>query len=113
MYQRVVFGELSDFLRGLGHHLTDMNATEILTLAPLGALIVIFGVFPGLFLDLVAGPVASVLRDVGSATAIPIAPEVAIVAIALPIVYVVVRVIYVAYEDARAAEPLEAGGAAR
>ena len=25
MYQRVVFGDLSDFLKGLGHHLTDMN----------------------------------------------------------------------------------------
>ena len=25
MYQRVVFGDLSDFLKGLGHHLTDIN----------------------------------------------------------------------------------------
>ena len=25
MYQRVVFGDLSDFLKGIGHHLTDMN----------------------------------------------------------------------------------------
>ena len=35
MYQRVVFGELSDFLKGLGHHLTDMTPVEVLTLAPL------------------------------------------------------------------------------
>src|SRR6266576_1877427 len=77
MFQRVMFGELSDFFRGLGHHLTDMTATEVLTLAPLGALIVIFGVFPGLILDLVAGPVAIVLRDVTQASSIAIAPEVA------------------------------------
>jgi NADH-quinone oxidoreductase subunit M len=113
MYQRVVFGELSDFLRGLGHHLTDMSPTEILTLAPLGALIVLFGVFPTLLLDLVSGSVANVLRDVASATPIPIDPTIAVIAIALPIVYVVVRTIYAAYEDARVGEPLEAGGVAR
>ena len=55
MFQRVVFGELSDFLTGLGHHLTDMTPIEVLTLAPLGALVVVFGLFPGLLLDLVAG----------------------------------------------------------
>jgi NADH-quinone oxidoreductase subunit M len=113
MYQRMVFGELSDFFRNLGHHLTDMTPTEILTLAPLGALIVVFGVFPSLILDLVAGSVTKVLDDVGSAPSIAIAPEIAIVAIALPIVFVVLRVIYAAYEDTRAGEPLEAGGAAR
>jgi NADH-quinone oxidoreductase subunit M len=113
MFQRVAFGELSDFLRGIGHHLTDMTATEILTLAPLGALVVVFGVFPGLLLNLVAASVNNVLRDVGSARPIPIAPEVAIVAIALPIVFVVLRVMYAAFEDNRASEPLEAGGAAR
>ena len=36
MYQRVVFGELSEFLKGLGHHLTDMTPTEILTLGAAG-----------------------------------------------------------------------------
>ena len=35
MYQRVVFGELSDFLAGLGDHLTDMTPVETLTLVPL------------------------------------------------------------------------------
>jgi NADH-quinone oxidoreductase subunit M len=113
MFQRVVFGELSDFLGGLGHHLTDMTPTEVLTLAPLGALIVIFGVFPGLILDLVAGPVANVLRDVTQASPIAIAPEVAVVAIALPIAYVVLRLIYVAYEDTRGGQAIEAGGGAR
>ncbi len=70
MYQRVVFGSLSDFLRGLGDHLTDMRPAEILTLVPLGALVVIFGIFPGLILDLVQGTVASVLHDVSLGTAI-------------------------------------------
>ena len=57
MYGRVVFGELSDFLAGLGDHLTDMTPVEILTLVPLGTLVVIFGIQPGLLLDLVSGTV--------------------------------------------------------
>jgi NADH-quinone oxidoreductase subunit M len=72
MQQRVLFGPLSDFLKGLGHHLTDMRPVEILTLAPLGALTVIFGLFPGLVLELVAGSVKAVLAavDPSLATAI-------------------------------------------
>ncbi len=38
-------------MSGLGSHLTDMTPIEILTLAPLGALIVVFGIQPGLVLD--------------------------------------------------------------
>ena len=53
MYGRLVFGEVSDFLKGLGDHLTDMTPVEILTLVPLATLIVVFGVQPGLLLDLV------------------------------------------------------------
>ncbi len=64
MYQRVVFGELSDFLKGLGHHLTDMRPIETLTLAPLAALVVVFGLFPGLILELVQGSVDAVLDSV-------------------------------------------------
>jgi NADH-quinone oxidoreductase subunit M len=67
MFQRVVFGELSDFLRGLGHHLTDMRPVEIATLAPLGALVIIFGIFPGLLLDLFEVSVDEVLAAVGPA----------------------------------------------
>ena len=70
MFQRVAFGELSDFLRGLGDHLTDMRPIEAMTLVPLGALIVIFGLFPGLILDLVAGSVSSTLAAVGQAAPI-------------------------------------------
>jgi NADH-quinone oxidoreductase subunit M len=61
MYQRVVFGELSEFLKGLGHHLTDINRIELVTLTPLVALTVLFGLFPGLVLDLVSAPVDQVL----------------------------------------------------
>jgi hypothetical protein len=91
-----------------------MTPVEILTLAPLGALVVVFGVFPGLILDLVAGSVAAVIEDVRDVAPIAIAPETAVIAIAIPIVYVVLRTIYVAYLDSR--EALEAGpasGAAR
>jgi NADH-quinone oxidoreductase subunit M len=67
MFQRVATGELSDFLRGLGHHVTDMRPVEILTLAPLGALVVALGLAPGLLLDLIGGSVGSVVGEVASA----------------------------------------------
>ncbi len=70
MFQRVAFGELSDFLKGLGGHLTDMRPVEALTLVPLGALVVVFGLFPGLILDLVAGSVESALAAVQQAAPI-------------------------------------------
>ena len=54
MLQRVAFGELSDFLSGLGDHLTDMKPVEALTLVPLGALVVVFGLFPGLILTIIS-----------------------------------------------------------
>ena len=67
MYQRVAFGELSEFLKGLGHHLTDINRIELVTLAPLVALTVLFGLFPGLILDLVSHPVDTVLQHIAQA----------------------------------------------
>ena len=67
MYQRVVFGDLSDFLKGLGHHLTDMTRTEIATLAPLVVLAVAFGLFPGLLLSLWQTPVTDILSQVAPA----------------------------------------------
>jgi NADH-quinone oxidoreductase subunit M len=72
MQQRVLFGPVSDFLKGLGHHLVDMRPVEILTLAPLAALTVVLGLFPGLVLDLIAGSVRAVLAavDPSLATAI-------------------------------------------
>jgi NADH-quinone oxidoreductase subunit M len=111
MYQRVAFGEVSEFFRGLGHHLTDMTPVEILTLAPLAALVVVFGIFPGLLLDLVAGSVANAVADANRGVAIAIPAQTAVLAIGLLIVYVVVRAIYAAYADTR--DPLRAGGNAR
>jgi ABC-type polysaccharide/polyol phosphate export permease len=74
MYQRVVFGEPSAFLKGLGDHLTDISPTEILTLAPLGALVVVFGFFPGILLALIAQPVAATLAGAAAAPAIAVDP---------------------------------------
>jgi len=70
MFQRVFFGELSEFLRGLGHHLTDMRPVEVVTLVPLAALVVVFGVFPGLLLDLFSVTVEEVLAAVGPAVGV-------------------------------------------
>ncbi len=67
MYQRVVFGDLSDFLKGLGHHLTDMSRVEVLTIAPLVVLAVAFGLFPGLLLELWQAPVSDILAQVAPA----------------------------------------------
>ena len=74
MFQRVVLGEPSAFLLGLKHHLSDMTATEILTLAPLGALVVVFGLFPGILLNLISGPAQVALSAVGKGTAITVDP---------------------------------------
>ncbi len=73
MFQRIAFGELTDFVKGLGHHLTDMSPVETLTLVPLATLTVVFGLFPGLVLDLVHGSVLTVLEGVDSGTAINLA----------------------------------------
>jgi len=70
MFQRVAFGELSDFLKGIGDHLTDLRPVEALTLVPLGALVVVFGLFPGLILDLIAGSVTRALAAVQQAAPI-------------------------------------------
>jgi NADH-quinone oxidoreductase subunit M len=99
MFQRIAFGELSEFLKNLGHHLTDMTATEILTLAPLAALTVVFGLFPGLVLDLVRGTVTGVLQDASREGSIAISQPAAVIAIALPILYLVGRLIWVARID--------------
>ena len=69
MYGRVVFGEVSAFLEGLGDHLTDMTPVEILTLVPLGTLVVIFGLKPGLLLDLFPSTVTETLAAVDASGA--------------------------------------------
>jgi NADH-quinone oxidoreductase subunit M len=111
MYQRLFFGEVSDFIRGVGSHLSDLSVIEILTLAPLAALVVVFGIFPGLLLDLIAGSVTNVLADVASQPAIEVAPQAAAIAILVPVIYVVVRVITSANADRREASAAGAAGA--
>jgi NADH-quinone oxidoreductase subunit M len=93
MFQRVVLGEPSPFLLGLKHHVTDMTATEILTLAPLGALVVAFGLFPGVLLDLLKQPVGITLADAAAGEAIAVDPLV--VAIGLGIVVAVIAIRFV------------------
>jgi len=70
MFQRVAFGELSEFLRGLGDHLTDMKPIEAMTLVPLGALVVVFGLFPGLILEVISGSVNATIAAVQQAAPI-------------------------------------------
>ncbi len=70
MFQRIFTGDLSDFLRGLGNHLTDISPVEALTVVPLGAMIVVFGLFPGLLLHLVQGTVSAVVSEMNAVPAI-------------------------------------------
>jgi len=118
MYGRIVFGEVSDFLAGLGDHLTDMEPVEILTLVPLGALVVVFGVQPGLLLDLVDGTVAATVAAAASGTAIDIPALVSGGVLLLIAVGVVARIAWVLLADRRGGSPTASGttvaeGAAR
>ena len=74
MFQQVAFGDLSDFLQGLGDHLHDMVPIEIAALVPLAALVVVLGVFPAPLLNLIQGPVAGVLDHVSHGVALGILP---------------------------------------
>jgi NADH-quinone oxidoreductase subunit M len=67
MFQRVAFGTLSDFLRGLGGHLTDMSGIEMVTIMPLAFLIVVLGLFPSLVLDLLRAPAQAFMAAAGVA----------------------------------------------
>jgi NADH:ubiquinone oxidoreductase subunit 4 (subunit M) len=72
MFQRIFTGDLSDFLRGLGNHLTDISPIEMLTVVPLATLIVVFGLFPGLLLQMIQGTVGTVLGELNNVSAIHI-----------------------------------------
>jgi NADH-quinone oxidoreductase subunit M len=74
MFQRIAFGELSDFLKGLGTHLTDMRPAEAMTLVPLAALIVVLGLFPGLVLGIINQSVNVTLQAVNHAAPIAFGP---------------------------------------
>jgi NADH-quinone oxidoreductase subunit M len=64
MIQNTIFGDVSDFLKGLGRRLTDVDRVEAMTLAPLVVLTVALGLFPALVLDLVQLPVSGILTVV-------------------------------------------------
>ena len=92
MFGRIVFGEVSGFLVDLGDHLTDIRPVEILTLTPLAALIVVFGVQPGLLLNLVDTTVSDTLRSATAGTAIAIGPEFVVVGVGVLVVGILARI---------------------
>jgi NADH-quinone oxidoreductase subunit M len=96
MFQRVVFGEVSEFLKGLGHHLTDMTPTEILTLVPLGVLVLAFGVYPALLIDLIDGSVQDTLRSGAVGVALDVPAEVVLAGIGLLVAGIIARIVFVA-----------------
>ena len=106
MVQRVLFGEVSEFIRGLGHHLTDMTPVEILTLAPLGILVVVFGLFPGLILGPIEQPIALALRNIGT-TGPAVVPNAVVVTAAVLVGLVIVLRLWAIYSPREtAAEPV-------
>jgi NADH-quinone oxidoreductase subunit M len=94
MYGRIVFGEVSEFLTGLGHHLTDMDPIETLTLVPLATLIVIFGIQPGLLLDLVRGTVRETLAAAEAGAPLAVGPEVVAIGVAIVVLAVLARIVF-------------------
>jgi len=104
MYGRIVFGEVSDFLASLGDHLTDMTPVEILTLAPLGALVVIFGIQPGLLLNLFSSTVTETLA-VEPTAPIAIPNTVAFGVLGLVLILVLARVAWALLRPRRTLEP--------
>jgi NADH-quinone oxidoreductase subunit M len=113
MFQRIAFGEVSQFFKELGHHLTDMTPIEVLTLAPLAGLVVAFGLFPGLLLDLIPLAVSDSLESAAAGQVIAIPTELVVGLLGLLVAFVVGRIVYVAVlERAPAAEPAPGQGGA-
>ncbi len=92
MYGRIVFGEVSGFLDGLGNRLTDIGPVEILTLAPLGGLVVIFGIQPGLLLGLFGSTVRETLDAVRPASSIEVPGALVIALVGLAVAGVLARI---------------------
>jgi NADH-quinone oxidoreductase subunit M len=111
MYGRVVFGELSDFLAGLGDHLTDMTPVEVLTLVPLGTLVVIFGIQPGLLLNLFSSTVTATEAAVQPSAPIEVPAAVVTGLLVLLLVLVVARIGWVLLRQRRVALEIEGGPA--
>ena len=111
MFQRIFFGEVSDFFTSLGDHLTDMTPVEILTLVPIGTLVVIFGLQPGLLLNLFSSTVSDTQAAVGGSAAIPVDPVVVVAGVTIAVVLVLARIGW-ALSRPRAAALQPEGGAA-
>ena len=108
MYGRLFFGEVSDFLRGLGNHLTDIEPIEILTLVPLATLVVVFGVQPGLLLHLIGGTVDATLEAASAGAALDVAPEFVLIGLAVLTAAILARIAWALLRGGRGA----AGGTA-
>ena len=93
MFQRVATGEVSDFLKSLRGHLTDISGLEIVTLLPLGILVVVFGLLPGILLEVIKEPINDVLSDVARASEIPLDPMLVAGALGILAFVIVVRVV--------------------
>jgi len=111
MYGRIVFGEVSAFLAGLGDHLTDMSPVEILTLTPLAILVVVFGIQPGLLLNLIQGTVTTTLAEVKPATAIAVPSEIVAILLGAIALGIVARIGYVLLGSRPAAIEADGGAA--
>jgi NADH-quinone oxidoreductase subunit M len=92
MYQRVVFGEVSAFLEGLGHHLTDISPVEILTIVPLGVLVVVFGIQPGLLLNLFSTTVTETLAEVQPTAPVALTSTAVVLVVAIVVLVVLARI---------------------
>ncbi len=113
MYGRIVFGEVSEFIAGLGHHLTDMDPIETLTLVPLATLIVIFGIQPGLLLDLVRGTVRETLEAAEAGAPLAVSPEIVTIGVLVLVIAVVARIAFALLPGrSRTPEPVTAEGGA-
>ena len=108
MYGRIAFGEVSEFLASLGDHLTDMTPVEILTLAPLGALVVVFGIQPGLLLHLFDTTVTDTLAAAKAGTPIAIPTALVVGLLLLAAGGILARILY-ALSNARAPHTSPAG----
>ncbi len=66
MYQRVVFGEVTN--QDLPHHLTDINTRELIVLIPIFVFVVWIGVYPNTFLKLTEVSTQNILQQISSYT---------------------------------------------
>ncbi len=87
-----------------------MTAVEILTLVPLGTLVVVFGIQPGLLLDLVTGTTADTLVVLEPSAPIAVPTEIAVGVIGLLVVLILARIGWALFGPRRV--PLEAEGGA-